>query len=70
MSKAKDKADEYIHREYSKETFNESRHAFFAYQEGYNQAIKDASEWLKSKGGFTIGFDGATIKDFEESMRE
>ena len=26
--------------------------------------IEKACKWLKSKGGFTIGFDGATVKDF------
>ena len=26
--------------------------------------IKKACEWFKSHGSFTIGFDGATVKDF------
>lgn len=26
--------------------------------------IERACKWLKSRGGFTIGFDGATVKDF------
>ena len=26
--------------------------------------IDKAVEWLKSHGGFTIGFDGATVRDF------
>ena len=30
--------------------------------------IEKACSWLKSKGGFTIGFDGAEIKDFKNYM--
>ena len=26
--------------------------------------IKKACEWIKSHGGFTLGFDGATVRDF------
>jgi len=32
--------------------------------------IKTALDWLKSKGGFTIGIEGATIVDFERAMRK
>ena len=31
--------------------------------------IEKACEWLKSKGGFTIGFPGAEIKDFKNYMK-
>lgn len=30
--------------------------------------IDKAVEWLKSHGGFTIGFDGATVIDFLKAM--
>lgn len=26
--------------------------------------IEKACEWIKSHGGFTLGFDGATVRDF------
>lgn len=26
--------------------------------------IEKACDWIKSHGGFTLGFDGATVKDF------
>jgi len=32
--------------------------------------IEKACEWLKSKGGFTIGFDGATVRDFLEFINK
>ena len=36
------------------------------YVEGYKDAVEKFCEWLKSKGGFTIGFPGATEQDFLE----
>lgn len=32
--------------------------------------IEKACKWLKSKGGFTIGFDGATVRDFLEFINK
>ena len=32
--------------------------------------IEKACDWLKSKGGFTIGFDGATVRDFLEFINK
>lgn len=32
--------------------------------------IDKACDWLKSKGGFTIGFDGATVRDFRKAMED
>lgn len=59
------KAVELAIRKYPR--FAERRVGYIA---GYQQATQDAIEWLKSKGGFTIGFDGATVKDFERAMTE
>ena len=32
--------------------------------------IEKACDWLKSKRGFTIGFDGATVRDFLEFINK
>jgi len=47
------------------------RHASMEMFEWTKQELIDkACEWLKSKGGFTIGFDGATVRDFLEFINK
>lgn len=36
----------------------------YGWELGWQDAIDKACEWLKMNFGFTIGIDGATIRDF------